>query len=71
MPAEVALHETVAVPDPLTLFGVMAPQVRPDGIVLVRKTSPGKWLVLLIVTVDVAEEPALTREGDDATIPKS
>ena len=71
MPGEVALHATVAVPGPLTLLGVMVPQVRPDGTVSVRLTSPAKWLIALTVIVDVVEEPALTGEGDDATIPKS
>ena len=61
----------MAVPDPLTLFGVMTPQVRPDGTVSVRLTSAAKWLTAFIVIVDVAEEPALTGEGDVAAIPKS
>jgi len=65
------LHETVAVPEPVTLFGVIVPHVSPDGTVSVRLTSPAKWLIELIVMVDPAEEPALTGAGDDAMIPKS
>jgi hypothetical protein len=65
------LHETVAVPDPVRLLGVIAPHASPDGTVSVRLTIPAKWLIALIVMVDAAEEPALTGEGDDITIPKS
>ena len=67
----VALQDTVAVPDPVILPGVMVPQVRPDGTVSVRLTTPAKWLIASIVMVDIAEEPALTGAGDDAAIPKS
>ena len=67
----VALQDTVAVPDPVILPGVMVPQVRPDGTVSVRLTTPAKWLIAFIVMVDIAEEPALTGAGDDAAIPKS
>jgi hypothetical protein len=67
----VALHDTVALPEPVTLLGVIVPQVRPSGIVSVRLTVPAKWLIALIVMVDVAEEPALAGEGEDAAIPKS
>ena len=66
-----ALHDTVAVPDPVMLLGVMVPQVRPDGTVSVRLTTPAKWLMELIVMVDATEEPALTGAGEDAAIPKS
>jgi len=65
------LHETVAVPEPVTLFGVIVPHVSPDETVSVRLTTPAKWLIALTVMVDAAEEPALTGAGDDATIPKS
>ena len=71
MPAMVALHDTVAVPDPVILLGITVPQVRPDGTVSVRLTTPAKWLKELIVTVDVVEDAALTGAGDDAAIPKS
>ncbi len=71
MPATVAAQDNVAIPEPVRLVGVMAPHVSPDGTVSVRLTIPAKWLIALIVMVDPVEEPALTGEGDDATIPKS
>lgn len=66
-----ALHDTVALPEPVTPLGVIVPQVRPGGIVSVKVTVPAKWLMAFIVMVDVAEEPALRGEGDDEAIPKS
>lgn len=41
-PFAVALHETVAVPEPVTLVGVMAPQVNPAAGLAVRDTTPAK-----------------------------
>ena len=67
----VALQDTVAVPDPVILPGVMVPHVRPDGAASVRLTTPAKWLIEIIEIVDITEEPALTGAGDDAAIPKS
>ena len=67
----VAVQDTVAVPDPVMLLGVMIPQVRPDGTVSVRPTTPAKWLMELIVMVELTEEPTLTGAGEDAAIPKS
>ncbi len=66
----VALQETVAVPEPVILLGVMVPQARPDGTVSVRLTTPAKWLIELIEMVDVTEEPTLIGAGEDAA-PKS
>lgn len=71
MPALVELHETVAVPGPVTLFGVMIPQVNPDGTVSVRPTVPTKWLRAATVIVEAAEFPALMGAGDVAAIVKS
>ena len=71
MPATVALHDTVAVPDPVTLPGVIAPQVRPFGTVSVRLTVPEKWFRAVTVMVDVAETPALTAVGTDVAMLKS
>jgi hypothetical protein len=65
------LHETVAVPDPIRLAGLIGPQVRPDGTISVRLTVPPKWLALDIVIVDVPDEPTLIGAGVDASIPKS
>ena len=67
----VALQDTVALPDPVMLLGVIVPQVRPGGTASVRLTVPAKWLKLLIVIVDVVAEPALRGEGEDEAIPKS
>lgn len=71
MPATVALQETVAVPEPVTLLGVIAPQVKPDGTVSVRLTVPLKPPRAVTVIVDVAEVPTVTAAGDDAVIEKS
>ena len=71
MPATVALHETVAVPEPVTLFGVMVPQVNPDWTVSVKLTDPAKWFNATTVIVEVAEFPAFTGAGDVAAIVKS
>lgn len=71
MPAAVALHETDAVPEPVTPLGVMAPHVSPEGTVSVRLTTPAKWFSAAIVTVEIAKLPALTGNGDVAEIVKS
>ena len=69
--AVVELHETVAVPEPVTVPGVIAPQVNPAGTVSVRVTTPPKPLSAVIVIVETAEDPALAAAGEDATIVKS
>ena len=66
-----ALHETVAVPDPTRLVGLIVPHVRPDGMMSVRLTVPAKWLTLEILIVDVPDEPALIGVGVEVSIPKS
>ena len=71
VPAVVDEQATVAVPDPVTLVGVMAPQVNPAGGVSVRPTMPANPLSAVIVMVEVAEDPALTAAGEDAAIVKS
>ena len=71
MPATVALQETVAVPEPVTLVGVIAPQVRPAWGVSVRLTTPAKPFRAVIVIVEVAETPTFTAAGEDAAIVKS
>jgi hypothetical protein len=48
-------QETVAVPEPVTLVGVIAPQVRPAGGVSVRLTTPANPFRAVIVIVDVAD----------------
>ena len=71
MPAIVALHETVAVPDPVTLLGVIAPQVSPEGMESVRFTVPAKWLRAVMVIVELVDAAALTGAGELAEIVKS
>jgi hypothetical protein len=46
---------TVAVPDPVTLVGVIAPQVRPAGGVSVRLTTPANPFRAVIVIVEDAD----------------
>jgi len=69
--ATVAEQDTVAVPEPVTLLGVIAPHVSPDGTVSVRVTTPVNPFNALIVIVEVADEPVLTEAGDVAVIVKS
>ena len=71
MAATVELQATVAVPDPVTVPGVIAPQVRFAGTVSVRVTVPANPLTAVIVIVEVAETPALTAAGEVAAIVKS
>ena len=71
MPATVALHETVAMPEPVTLLGVIVPQVSPDGTASVKPTDPAKWFSEATVIVEVAEFPAFRGAGDVAIIVKS
>jgi len=67
----VELHDTVAVPEPVTLRGVIAPQVKLAGTVSVRLTVPVNPLTADTVMVDVAEVPAWTAAGEVADIVKS
>jgi hypothetical protein len=73
VPAVVELQDTVAVAGNggITLSGVMAPQVKPAGIVSVNATVPAKPFRAPTVIVEVAEEPALTAAGEVAAIVKS
>jgi len=71
LPATVALHETVAVPERVTLFGAMVPQESPDGTVSVKLTEPAKWFSAATVIVEVVEFPAFTGAGELAVIVKS
>jgi hypothetical protein len=71
VPALVELQDTVAVPEPVTVPGIIAPQASPVGTVSVRVTTPEKPLTAVIVIVEVAEAPALTAAGEDALIVKS
>ena len=71
VPAVVELQETVAVPEPVTVPGVIAPHVNPAGTVSVRVTTPAKPLTAAIVIVETADRPALTAAGELAAIVKS
>jgi len=59
------------VPEPVTLLGVKAPQVRPAGTVSVRLTTPANPFTAVTVTVEVAEDPAGTEVGEVALMVKS
>ena len=71
MPATVALQDTVAVPEPVTVPGVIAPQVRPAGTVSLSVTVPAKPLTALTVMVDEAEDPTVVAAGELAATVKS
>ncbi len=55
VPATVAEHETVAVPESVTVPGVIVPQFKPEGTVSVRVTTPAKPLTAPIAIVEVAD----------------
>jgi len=67
----VAEHDRVAVPEPVTLDGVIAPHVSPAGTVSVSETTPAKPFIAVTVIVEVAEEPAGTDAGEVAAMVKS
>jgi hypothetical protein len=71
LPAAVALHETVAVPEPVRLDGLIDPQTRPDGTASVKATTPLKRLIALTVMVEMPELPALRGAGWEADSLKS
>ena len=55
VPAVPDEQETVAVPEPVTLVGVIAPQVSPVEGVSVRLTTPANPLRAVTVMVEVAD----------------
>jgi hypothetical protein len=55
----------------VTLVGDIVPQVRPDGTVSVRVTTPAKPFTTAIVMVEVADWPGLTAAGEETVIVKS
>ena len=61
----------MAVPELVTLAGVIAPQVRLAGTVSVRLTVPVNPFTAATVIVEVAEVPTFTDAGDVADIVKS
>ena len=64
------LHDTVAVPEPVRLLGVIAPQLSPAGTLSVRATMPVNPLLGVSVSVDVFVEPAFMDVGEVAAIVK-
>ena len=69
--AIVELQESVAVPELVTLPGVIAPHVRLAGTVSVSVTVPVKPLTAATVMVEVADPPTGTEAGEVAEIVKS
>jgi hypothetical protein len=69
--AIVELHDTVALPEPVIVRGLIAPQVRLAGTMSVRLTVPAKPLTAETVIVEVADVPTVTAAGDVAVIVKS
>ena len=65
------MQDSVAVPEPLRVLGVIVPQVSPVGTVSVRATAPAKPACEVTVIVDEADEPVFTAAGDVAEIVKS
>jgi hypothetical protein len=65
------LQETVAEPEPVTLAGVIAPQVRPEGTLSEKLTTPLKPFKAVIVIVEFTNDPAFAATGGDAKIVKS
>jgi hypothetical protein len=71
VPAIVELQAKVAVPELVTLVGVIAPQVRLAGTVSVNATVPVKPFNAVTVIVEVALVPDWTAAGEVAAIEKS
>ncbi len=69
--AIVLLHATVAVPELVTLVGLIAPQLKLAGTVSVSDTVPVNPLTAETVIVEVAEVPTVTAAGEVAEIVKS
>ena len=61
----------VAVPEPVIVPGVIAPQVRPAGTVSLRVRVPAKPLTAVTVIVEVAEDPTVVADGEVAAMLKS
>jgi len=61
----------VAEPDPVTLEGIIVPQVSPEGTVSVSATVPEKWFKADTVRVDVLDAPTFAATSEVAVIVKS
>ena len=61
----------MAVPDPVTLPGLITPQVSPAGTVSENSTLPEKWFSADTVTVDMLDAPTFAATSEVAVIVKS
>jgi hypothetical protein len=55
----------------VTVAGVMSPQVRPEGILSEKLTTPPKPFKAVIVIVEFTDAPAFAATGEDTTMVKS
>jgi hypothetical protein len=69
--AAAPVHETVAVPEPVTLAGLIAAHVRPAGGVSDKLIEPAKPFTDAIVIVEVADCPRTVTAGELAIMVKS
>lgn len=67
----IELQDNVSFPCPVTLFGVMGPQVSPLGTVSVRLTVPENPFIPVTAIVEFARESTEVVGGDDAIRMKS
>jgi hypothetical protein len=58
-PAVLLMQESVALPDPLMLFGLIDPHVRPEGITSLRVTVPLKPFCDVTVIVELTDWPTV------------
>jgi hypothetical protein len=61
----------LAVPEPVTVLGVIALQVRPAGTVSLSVTVPANPLTPVTVMVEVADNPTVVEAGEVAVMVKS
>jgi len=71
VPPALALQDTLAVPEPTRVDGLIVPHVNAEGTVSVRVIVPAKPFTAVTVIVEVADWPALTALGEDADMVKS
>jgi hypothetical protein len=71
LPAAVALHDTIAEPESVTFAGVIEPQTRPGEAATPRVTVLLNPLTAVTVSVELADCPTFTGEGEEAIIVKS
>lgn len=71
MPATVAVQVRLAVPEPVTLAGVIVPQLSPVGTVSLRVTVPANPFRPVTVMVDVSEDLTTAAVGVVAATVKS